>query len=245
MSRVALLIGTIGGIVGIITAAMGGIWVLIYNILLKEIYNYLWYLQVILSIIFPFPAVEPWPRSYSGLWPLPIFPSWPLFGVSSSILAMFFIVTGILIGIGFYGTYKIGGGAMSVVGLIFGIIGSTLGALIIIIGNTTIGSMSASIMFEMSYVSAFSVPTPNFTLIWVGYIVLGFTFIILGAASIKIRYMTEKPSDSRAAGALSILGAIFFMGGLLMEGLMLFFGCGLMLLAFIFWAIVFYSSKEL
>ncbi len=228
---------------GTITAAMGGIWVLIYNILLKEIYNYLLYIQIILSKIFPIPPADPWPQSYSGPWPLPIFPSWPLFGASSSILAMLFIVTGILIGIGFYGTYKIGGGAMSVVGLISSIIGSTLGALIIINGNTTIGSMSASMMLGMTYVSAFSVPTPNFTLIWVGYIVLGFTFIILGAASLKIRYMTEKPKEAQTAGVVSILGAIFFMGSLFMEGTVLLFGCGLMSIAFIFWTIVFYSSR--
>nr|MDO8079273.1 hypothetical protein [Candidatus Freyarchaeota archaeon] len=245
MSRGALLTGTAGAIIGAITAVFGIIWVYVYNILLNELYYYLWQIQAILSIIFPWPMVPPWPRSYFGPPPIPIFPSWSLFGLSSYIIATFFIVTGILIGIGFYGTYKIGGGAMGIVGLIFGIIGGTLGALLIILGNITAGGMSAYIMVEMSTMSVLSVPTPNFVIMWLGFIALGLAFIIIGAASISIREMTMKPSVSLAAGIISIIGAMFFIGGLLMQGIVLVIGCALMFVVFILWAVVFFYSRDM
>nr|MDO8079262.1 hypothetical protein [Candidatus Freyarchaeota archaeon] len=237
----ALLIGTVGGIIGTITAAVGIMWVISVNTLLNEIYNYLVELAPFVNTVISW---IPTPL-YTGPWPQPIFSSWPLFGLLSSILAMLLIVTGILIGIGFYGTYKIGGGAPGVVGLIFGIIGGIAGALLITIGNTTPGYMSAVAPFDEVYVPVISVTTPNFNFIWASFGVLALAFIIIGAASISVRETTNIPSASMAAGILSIIGAVAFLVGSIIHLIPPIVGFGLTLVSFILWAVVFYSSREM
>ncbi len=128
---------------------------------------------------------------------------------------MLLIVTGILFGLGFYGTYKIGGGVMGVVGLASSVIGMMAGALLIIVGNLTTGYVYAYTLVEMSSVPTYPVATPNFVVMWIGFIVLGVTFIVLGSASMRVREMTERPSAFYAAGILSILCAVdFLVGGL-------------------------------
>ena len=241
----AFLAGTIGGVVGAITAAVGIIWVILVDAFLTEIHTYLGQLTHFFMILIPLSWYYSYP--YHG-YPYPIVPPLPhafLFGVSSVILSILLVATGILIGFGFYGTYKTGGGAVGLRGLTLVTIGITLGALLIIMGTLTKGYMYADVAVGTTSNPFLPVPTPNFPVIWMGFIVLGFTFIQLGSASISVREMTQKPSASNAAGILSILGAITFLIGGFIWHVILVVGFILILVASILWTAVFYLSKEL
>lgn len=238
MSRGALLTGVTGGIVGSITSGIGIIWIFILNTFLAQINDYLVQWTYYLT-----PILVPWMYGFAGSPPPLYSPSWFLFSASSAVLAIFLIVTAILIGIGFYGIYKIGGGSMSLVGFFFSIVGITLGALLIIMGNLIPGYMYANVLMELAAVPVLPVTTPNFPLIYIGFAVLGLTFILLGSASIAVREMTGNPSASSAAGILNIVGAVFFIIGFIWY-IILIVGFGLILVAFILWTVVFYSSRE-
>ncbi|MHA1209852.1 MAG: right-handed parallel beta-helix repeat-containing protein, partial [Candidatus Freyarchaeota archaeon] len=241
----AFLAGTVGGVVGAITAAVGIIWVILVDAFLTEIHTYLGQLTHFFMILIPLSWYYSYP--YHG-YPYPIVPPLPhafLFGVSSVILSILLVATGILIGFGFYGTYETGGGAVGLRGLTLVTIGITLGALLITVGTLTKGYMYADVVVELTSNPFLPVPTPNFPVIWMGFIVLGFTFIQLGSASISVREMTQKPSASNAAGILSILGAITFLIGGFIWPVILVVGFILILVASILWTAVFYLSKEL
>jgi hypothetical protein len=259
MSRRALITGAVGGIVGTAMAAFGIAWLFIQNTFQTEISNYLGELGSYFTDLF-----APYLYSFTGsgayafsspplFFAIPYFPSWSLFGVSSFILTAFLVVTGILIGVGFYGTYKIGGGAMGVVGLVFGALGVPLGALLILMTNLTTGYEPIDIFFDVGEAGAWvpfaPLPTPNFPLIVLGFLILGLTFIVLGSASYSTRDMTNNPRVSSAAGILSIMGAsVFIIGGVAFYfgGLLLAIGgFGLILVSFILWAVVFYSSRKM
>ena len=258
----ALLTGTAGGVIGAVTAAVGVLWSFITYAYLTEINSYLTQLSYYLSDL-------SWSIYFhrDPFWPLPLpyFPSASLFGVSSFILSIFLIAAGILIGAGFYGAYKIGGGDRGLAGLIFGFIGNAVSALLIIMGNLTTGyNLTASFLAAPTMGQYYlPVPTPNFPVIWIGFVTLGLTFLVLGSASKSVCEVTEKPSASSAAGSLSVTGAVVFIIGVLM-GLvgptltptadmpppplwppLLVIGFGLIFVAFILWAVVFYSSRNL
>ena len=229
MSKEALLTGTAGGIIGAITAVMGIIWSIIYVRFYMDFTNYLSIVSSLSIFLGPFAFVI---QTYQAseqtlLW-------------FSLLLAIFLIVTGILIGVGFYGTYKIGGGAMGVVGLIFGIIGGTSGALFIILGN-----LLTTTLFIPMPIIPFILPItmPNYPIMWIGFMVLGVTFILLGSASITVREMTMNASASQAAGILSIIGGSLFLVGALIFGGILLIGFILIFVAFILWTVVFYTSR--
>nr|MDO8076785.1 hypothetical protein [Candidatus Freyarchaeota archaeon] len=224
---------------------MGIIWVILVDAFLTEIHTYLGQLTHFFMILIPLSWYYSYP--YHG-YPYPIVPPLPhafLFGVSSVILSILLVATGILIGFGFYGTYETGGGAVGLRGLTLVTIGITLGALLITVGTLTKGYMYADVVVELTSNPFLPVPTPNFPVIWMGFIVLGFTFIQLGSASISVREMTQKPSASNAAGILSILGAITFLIGGFIWPVILVVGFILILVASILWTAVFYLSKEL
>ena len=240
----AFLVGTVGGIMGCITAVLGIIWVIVVNAFLSEINVYLGQLGYYAIFFYPLmPYIhysgEPFPPLL-----LAFYPSASTFYVLSFIMSTSLILTSVLIGIGLYGTHKAGGGAMGIVGPILSIIGVTLGALLIIMGNLTTGYTYTKAPVEMATVSFWPVPTPNFPLIWIAFLILGVTFILLGAASISVREMTDKPGASSAAGILSIIGAVFFIVGSLWY-ILLIIGFGLIFVAFILWAVVFFSSLNL
>lgn len=243
MPRDAFLVGTVGGIMGFITSVIGIIWSIVVNALLTEINSYLGQLSYYTSFLNPITKVVPYHGEPFPLL-LAFYPSASSFYVLSFILSTFLILTSVVIGIGFYGTYKAGGGAMGVVGLTFSIIGITSGALLIIMGNLATGYMYVQMLVEMSSAPFLPVPTPNFPLIWIGFLILCVTFILLGSASIRVREMTDRPGASYAAGVLSIIGAVFFLIGSLWY-ILLIIGFGLILVAFILWAVIFYSSRNL
>jgi hypothetical protein len=268
MSRSALLSGTIGGIIGVITASLGVSWLFVFDSISSDIGIYVSLLGIYFTGLFGTYTIGGVKQFQSFPYPIPYFPSWSLFGVSSLILAAFLIMTGILIGAGFYGMYKIGGGAASVIGMVSSVIGITAGALSIVMVNLTAGYEQTWLMVGQGEASGmvpfFPVLTPNFPFIVIGFIILGFTFIMLGSASISIREMTEKPRASQAAGILSIGVAVFIvlcslLGSIPVRGILgglsnnitfgIFFGgiIGFLpiLIAFILWAWVFYSSRNL
>nr|MDO8081400.1 hypothetical protein [Candidatus Freyarchaeota archaeon] len=147
-------------------------------------------------------------------------------------------MSGVLTGVGFYGMYQAGGGAMGVVGLIFGIIGGTAGSLLLILGNI-LGTPLTLFASE-----------PNYLFIWIGMIILGVSFILLGVTSRVVRGSTTRPSAAAAAGTLSIIGGCFFFPYILdwllriAGGIFTLIAFVLVLSAFIIWAAVFFGSRN-
>ncbi|WXG39687.1 MAG: hypothetical protein WED07_02445 [Candidatus Freyarchaeum deiterrae] len=260
MSRRALLTGTAGGITGAITAAIGVVW----GFVLPQFYNEIHIFAVDVSYYTTYLFNQPTQLWYEHVYPFiflsPYLPSASLFGALSFVLSILLIATSILIGVGFLGTYKIGGGAMGVIGLILSVLGITSGALLIIMGNLTTGYTAAWMMMGESSYPLFPILIPNFSVIWIGFLVLGFTFFLLGWTGISVRKATAKPAASAVAGVLSIINALVFIGAILLisrfsyvdySALVVFpivgliIGFGAMLVAFILWAWVFYSSRNL
>jgi len=238
LSRGALLTGTAGGIIGTITAGIGVIWCIIDILLYAALMTYINFAIQFYEFGFIFLLMH----NYLGYYLLMILmvaatptSSLALFFVFSLLLGVLLIVSCILTGVGFYGVYKAGGGAMGVVGLIFGIIGGVLGGLLILLGNmlmtpVTIGASE-----------------PNYLFIWIGFIILALAFILMGTASIVVRDATANSSASVAAGILSIIGACLFFPYILgiLGDIMALIGFGLIFVAFILWAVVFYSSRNI
>ncbi|MEX2722862.1 MAG: nitrous oxide reductase family maturation protein NosD [Candidatus Freyarchaeota archaeon] len=245
-SRDAFLTGAAGGIMGALTAVGGTVWVIkVYN-LLSEINIYLAQLSYYTWILAPWMAFQSYLYHGEPIMALPFFySSVPLFLELSFMMCVFLIVTSVLVAIGFLGTYDIGVGAANITGSVLGSIGIISGALLIIVGNLTVGYKYASAPMEMASVPFLPVPTLNFQIMWVGFTVLGLAFIVLGSAGYSIRDMTNSPDACQAAGILCIIGAIFFIIGGYVWPLILIIGFAPVLLAFILWSRVFYSSKEL
>nr|MDO8080409.1 hypothetical protein [Candidatus Freyarchaeota archaeon] len=155
----------------------------------------------------------------------------PLLIFSTILFVALLIVSCILTGVGFYGMYTVGGGGMGVVGLIFGIIGGIIAAILILIGLITYpsGTIIADSYYSWSILWN-----------WIGFIILGISFIIMGSASIAVRECTPHSGTAVAAGVLSIIGGSTFII------YMIFFawiGLILIFVAFLLWAIVFYTTE--
>jgi magnesium-transporting ATPase (P-type) len=150
------------------------------------------------------------------------------------VLAILFVslllVSCILTGIGFYGMYTVSQSAMGIVGLAFGIIGGVSTTIIILIGLFT----NPSISFQ-SYV------LNSLYWNWLAFIILGVSFILMGSASIVLREYTMRSTAAYAAGILSIIGGIAFILYILL--LTFFVGLALVFVAFLLWAIIFYSTE--
>lgn len=248
MSKGALLTGAGGGIVGAITAVIGIIWSLVQLSLASAIT----YFQEAVQNFYGALAFAGFNIEFVNV-PLIVSEYFytcskvPLFSVFSLILSVLFIVSGVLTGVGFYGVYKAGGGAMGVVGLIIGVIGGSVGGTLIILGNTIASSFVFSTM-------PFILPIPNYLVIWGGMIILAVTFVMLGSASIVVRNSTAHPSGATAAGVLSIIGACFLLPYILVSfgdiwaligvGLM-FISFALIFVTFILWTVAFYSSRNI
>nr|MDO8080411.1 hypothetical protein [Candidatus Freyarchaeota archaeon] len=199
MSRGALLTGTAGGIIGTIASVVGIIWTILFFIGTRVIF------------------IPPFPLFYIGPSTLQIF--------LTIIFVALLAVSCILTGVGFYGMSTVGGGAMGVVGLIFGIIGGVGSAILILVGLTTQPS-GFTLVMNQSY------------MLWnlFGFIILAVSFIIMGSASIVLREWTPYSGTAVAAGILSIIGGVasIILGGI---------GFVLMFVAFLLWAIVFYTTE--
>ncbi|MFB0562699.1 MAG: hypothetical protein ACETWM_15970 [Candidatus Lokiarchaeia archaeon] len=244
MSKGALLTGTAGGIIGTITMFIGIIWAIVYPLYYMDLFNYGYGMESM--------------SSYTG-W-LAIFvtpyPSYieTLFTILTIMLVMLLIVTAILVGIGFYGTYTIGGGAMGAAALIMSIIGTTIAGIIVFLGSTIFKETNIAYGHAFPYpwstveefLATFYVPisVPGSLMIWLGCIFLGVTFIVLGAGSIVVRHATSSTSAGMAGGILSIIAGSLLI--LSYDGIMLFLGVlGFVLLfvAMILWSVFFFSSR--
>lgn len=254
MSRAKFLTGTVGGLIGIIMAGIGIVWSIITLLFVMDLFAYFdnlmwwsgWLLSIYAVFLVPYPA--------SGLW----------FNLSSFIVVLFLIVSGVLLGIGFYGLYTVGRKRMGIVGLIFSTIGSISGALLIYLGNTisNIEPIAVYVTRLWEPVNPVTAPwfvtTPNFFLIWIGLVILSVTFIVIGAASITTSGIVTRPSAFKAAGIVSIIGACFFFPYFLttligtekplvalLGPILEIVGFALIFVAFILWSIIFYSSREI
>ncbi|MFB0564035.1 MAG: hypothetical protein ACETWM_22780 [Candidatus Lokiarchaeia archaeon] len=240
MSRGALLTGTAGGIIGTITAVIGIIWSIIAFQYLTGISNFKISAPIysfLLGSWFAIPFVASPNEAY-----------YLIFFVFSIILFIFLVVTGILVGVGFYGVSTVGGGGMGVVALIFSIIGCIGAGLLILLGNL-ITTREYTLVFgfplDVTSFSYGSIPVPNFLTIGIGFLILGATVIILGTANIAMRNSTAMPAASTAAGIISIIGASFFLIGALNLPILLLIGFIMIFVASIFWAIVFFTSRDM
>jgi hypothetical protein len=232
LAKAAFLTGIFGGIIGSVTAGIGIIWGISSVLLINE-------LNTTFVAIYPVPQNE------------------PLFILLSILLAILLVVSGVLTGVGFYGMYQTGGGAMGVVGLISGIIGSSLGAFFIFLGNIITGTKYVFNIDFILYGFTSSPPplfimistmvVPQFFFIGVGVIIIAITFIMFGATSIAARKTTTRPSVSIATGILSVIGGCFLLPYILgvLGGILAQIGFGLLFIAFVLWAVVFYSSKQI
>ncbi len=249
MPRGALLTGAAGGILGSITGITGVLWIIVNINFAVDIYNYSEMLGLFSQLY--------------GLWALAMIPypsSGFLFSTLTLLLAIFIIVSCILLGAGFYGTYQAGGGVMGVVGLIFGIIGGSAGGLFILLGNFITSAKLVPLfvvpIFEgFEGIIPYPVFTPNTPIIWLGLMVLTVSFILLGVSSIVVREITANSSASMAAGILSIIGACFLVLYVLMQfefpplailaGILTLVGFILIFVAFVIWAVVFATSRDI
>lgn len=245
MSRTAFLTGTAGGITGTITTFIGIIWAVVYPLYHFGLEDYASNLFSF-SYLFGLEAVfvSPYPYFLESL-----------FILTTMLLTVLLIVTCILVGVGFYGTYKIGGGAMGAAALEMSIVGTVIATITIFLGSLlfrethfeilhTYGGPYYSPSTFYSY-SFFPVYAPGTLVIWLGFIILGVTFIVLGAASIVVREITPHPGAAMAGGILSIIGGALLITSF--DGLMLFLGLvGFVLLfvTMILWSVVFFSSRE-
>jgi hypothetical protein len=157
MSRGALITGTVGGIFGTISSALGIFWIIAVLAMTSS-----WTFMLLIA-----PLKDHIP------------------GIVFMVLG---IVALILVGIGFYGLYSLGGSSMGVVALIFGILGA-VGYVILVLGEFG-----------------------NSILAVIGWLILLVSYIIIGIASITLREVTTNPGAALAAGILSIIGGIFAIG---------------------------------
>ena len=187
--------------------------------------------------------------------------------VFSFVLAVLLIVSLVLSGVGFYGVYRRGGGGAGVLALIAAITGGTLGATLTTLGNILQQTEYVIVVnyFLFPFPVLYPVREPNYLFVWVGMLVVAVTFILLGSASIAVRASTATPSVALAAGILSIIGACLLpLYGLSMVGhetihpplflsfplvnvaggIFALFAFTLILVAFVLWTVVFYSSRE-
>jgi len=253
LSRAHLISGAVGGIIGAVTAGVGMVWSVANTLFLIDFLHYVTYLKFN-SVFFGFLS------TFIVQYP----PSGFSFNVLSYVLAILLVVSFILSGVGFYGVYRGGEGSAGLLSLTIGIPGGTLGAILLILGNTLQQMEYVIINYCPSLyyicVGPFFVYEPNYLLIWIGMVVLAITFILFGSVSVAVSGSTASPQVALAAGILSIIGAcLLFPYGLSAVGhgvfpaynpvsvvgsIFAFLGFAVILVAFVLWAVVFYSSKE-
>jgi hypothetical protein len=181
-----------------------------------------------------------------------------MFYLLTILLMALLMATGILVGIGFYGTYRIGGGAMGAAALITSVTGVEIGSIIIFLGSFVFTETDYEIIqtnYLVPYINQPTAPAsyalapitqPGFLPIWLGSIILGVTFIVLGVASIKVREITIHSGAAMAGGILSIIGgALLIVSPYVLMIIFGFVGFVLLFVAMILWSVVFYSLRDL
>lgn len=134
------------------------------------------------------------------------------------ITSLVFAVGGIMTGYGFYGLYKQEQNTMNLIAAISLMVGFGLIAVIIPLGTfpqTTISSWTYLLYYHFSQI----IPLTEFTMSWgfplslmVSALIIVVVYIILGTAMIVVREKTPKPDLMLAAGILTIIGGLLFIG---------------------------------
>lgn len=237
LPKTALLTGSVGGIIGAVAGSIGMIWSLIDVLYLMELARAMNDLLLMILTIFRYsPAL-------SFMYGSSFAPISGLYFLFSMILALLLILGGVLTGVGFYGTRQAGAGAGGRVGLASGIIGGVAGGLFLILANLFPAP------FNLNYFVIIS--APNYLLIFIGFAILGVSLILMGLASIGVRYATEHSTATATAGVLSIIGGCL-LGTYILNWLisiagdiMALIGFALIVSAFTIWAAVFYGSRNI
>lgn len=262
MARATLSLGITGGLIGSIAAIIGVIWCLYSTIFLME---YSHYTVDILIYTFYFGGAMIPVGDYTIFVASNVYPLLPIHSASASlsmwtmILGIFLVASGVLIGTGFFGMYRASGSSMGVVGLITSIVGSSVGSLLIYLG---VISQQLQILYSTTYFFfIFIIPIlyfvqhiliPNFLYIWLGLTVLGVSFILLGVCTISLSKHTGNVWASKAAGILSIIGGVLLFPYILVwfrvadtvGSAIALIGFLVILITFILWAAVYYSSRN-
>jgi hypothetical protein len=255
MARATLLIGGIGGIIVALAGFTGIIWSITDMSYVSEISSAI---SLFTTGILPIGLIllygslplffNPSAIILGVIFSQALTPSAGLWNSLSLILALLLLVGAILIGVGFLGMYRAGGGAMGVVGLAFGIIGGVAGSLFLFLGST------ATITTPLVVIGYFtvSITTPLYLLIFIGFAILGVSLILIGVTSIVVREITEYSAAAVAAGILSIVGGCFLFPYILdyallsvFGGIFALIGFVLILAASVILSVVFFASRNI
>lgn len=208
MSEVTSAKGVTGGVLGIITAIAGFMWMMVLLLFITDLLNYSSALSFVWSqILFTY-------LGYAGTVATLMVPypsSINLFIMSSVMLAVVIFVFGVMIGFGFYKLYSESGSSMGLVYLSACAVGTLVAGMLIAVGGwvqTTIIQISQSTPGFGADFIPLRVPATSYT--WIGEIVLGAVLIILGVASIRICMSVERRKSALAAGVLSLICGVVF-----------------------------------
>jgi hypothetical protein len=242
LARGALLTRTVGSIIGALCGFIGIVWSITDIHYISEIWSALSGNSSLFFTILYFNLPFSQYLIFATIFGQLLTPSAGLFSGLSMILALLLLVGCILTGIGFYGMYQAGGGAMGVVGLAFGIIGGVAGSVLLILGNV----MAIRTMIDIFV----WVTVPQYLFIFIGFVILGVSFILMGSASIVVREATAHSGAAAAAGILSIIGGsllfiyVLALFSIIIGDIFTMIGFILILTAFILWTAVFYGSRN-
>ncbi|MFB0561138.1 MAG: hypothetical protein ACETWM_07975 [Candidatus Lokiarchaeia archaeon] len=247
MYRRAFLAGTVGGIIGAITAVIGMMW-------------------SVMTIFKPNPFdIIPAYASYTTIahylmWAV-IQSDWLFnFFVLSIIFSIFLMVSGVLLGAGFFGFYSVTNDEQAVAGPIVSLLGFAFVAFFIILGFMQPIIELKTWVYRGHYAMPILEPltqtiviTPNYFFFSIGILALFITLIALGVISIAMRDTTMVPTVSSSSGIISIIGALFLVPYFLLLtsyfaviGIISgFIGLILLLVAFILWTVVFFNSRNI
>jgi hypothetical protein len=233
----AFTTGLVGGIIGAITAGTGIVWSIIYYLLIIDKLNYMNYLYI--AVILKTPPIQ---STQADI----------LLHIITIIFAVLLIVTGVLIGIGYYGYYSAEGQKIGLVALVTGIIGPLAAGILLILGTMVIRTVQLIARSTTDFSFFWLIYFPGLAA-WIGLVFLAATFIIFGSTSIITRKSSPKPGIATVAGILSLIGGslIIFMDEysyiFLYGNLTIFFGplgFGLLFISMILWTIMFYSTRK-
>ncbi|MFB0562840.1 MAG: hypothetical protein ACETWM_16705 [Candidatus Lokiarchaeia archaeon] len=206
MSKEPEYSGVTGGVLGIITAIVGLLWIVVLLSFIPDLMNYanivnfmagppIFGLSVYNGIIAS--LIVPYPTSYN------------LLVMMSIIVVVPLMVFGASIGLGFRRLLK--GGAVGSLYFACGLVGLLIAVVLILMGVMFQTTIIHQFLILHGLTAIFTpIRIPEFLYTWMGLIVLGIVLIILGVASVRVRHSVERRDSALAAGALSIVsGAVF------------------------------------
>lgn len=197
MVEVSLRVGLAGCVAGVLMSFLGVIWSIVASRTLE---------------VFPVGLVTWWggalrlyvQSTYFSLW---------FFLIFTIVFGAFLILTGLMVGVGFYGFYKLTGRPSNLVGVVSGIILPLVAFPLMLMSSLSVANAGMGPYFP---------PTPNtFTyVLWfrpdgfylgLSFVLLAAFFSTLGVTLYLVRSSTTNPSLSSNSGKISLI-----VGGLLL-----------------------------